>query len=52
MKRKAYKKLKYLKLQIGCGRNKMNGFVNIDKAEEVNPDIVVNIENGFPFPDK
>jgi|TARA_B100000315_G_C14491895_1_gene547988 predicted SAM-dependent methyltransferase len=42
---------KYEKLQIGCGRNKINGFVNIDKSKEVSPDIVVDIEKGFPFPD-
>ncbi len=51
MKRKSYKKLRYPKLQIGCGWDKMNGFVNIDKSKEVNPDVVVDIENGFPFPD-
>lgn len=44
-------KIKYPKLNIGCGWNKKEGFVNIDKAPEVKPDMVVNIEQGLPFPD-
>ena len=51
MKKSAYKKPKYDKLQIGCGWNKMSSVVNIDKASEVKPDFVVNIEEGLPFPD-
>lgn len=39
------------KLNIGCGYDKREGFLNIDKAKEVNPDMVVDIENGLPFPD-
>lgn len=42
---------KYKKLQIGCGWDKKEGFVNIDKASQVKPDFVVNIEKGLPFPD-
>ena len=38
-------------LNIGCGWNKIKGFVNIDKAKEVNPDKVVDIEKGLPFED-
>lgn len=45
------KKLKYPRLNIGCGWNKLNGFVNIDKAREVKPDIIADIEKGLPFPD-
>jgi predicted SAM-dependent methyltransferase len=44
-------KSKFKKLNIGCGYNKKEGFVNIDKAKEVKPDEIVNIEKGFPFPD-
>jgi len=43
--------LKYNKLNIGCGWDKKEGFMNIDKSPEVNPDIIVNIEKGLPFPD-
>ena len=48
---KKYDKPKHSKLQIGCGWNKIKGFVNIDKASQVKPDVVVNIEKGLPFPD-
>jgi len=39
------------KLNIGCGYEKKEGFINLDKAKEVKPDIVCNIEEGLPFPD-
>ncbi len=39
------------KLHIGCGRVKLEGFINIDIAKEVEPDMVVDIEKGLPFPD-
>jgi len=39
------------KLNIGCGWEKKKGFINIDKAEEVKPDKIVNIEEGLPFKD-
>lgn len=42
---------KHTKLHIGCGREHFEGFVNIDKAPEVEPDLVVDIEKGFPFQD-
>jgi ubiquinone/menaquinone biosynthesis C-methylase UbiE len=44
-------KPEFQKLNIGCGWNKLKGFVNVDKAKEVQPDIVLDIENGLPFPD-
>ena len=38
------------KINIGCGWNHKYGFINIDKAEEVKPDMVYDIENGLlPF---
>ena len=40
-----------MKLNIGCGRNKLNGYVNIDKAVEVNPDEVIDIEEGLSYDD-
>lgn len=39
------------KLNIGCGPKKKEGFINIDISKKVNPDMVVNIENGLPFKD-
>lgn len=40
-----------MKLNIGCGWDKKKGFINIDKAKEVKPDIVCDIEDGLPFKD-
>ena len=51
MKKIKYITPKYPALQIGCGWDKMDNTVNIDKASEVKPDIVVDIEKGLPFPD-
>lgn len=42
---------KHPNLNIGCGWMHRTDFVNIDITKEVNPDIVVNIEEGLPFPD-
>ena len=39
------------KLHIECGRIKFEDFINIDISKEVEPDMVVDIEKGFPFPD-
>ena len=50
-KPKKYLKSKRTKLNIGCGRKKLEGFVNIDISKKVNPDVVVNIEKGLPFED-
>jgi len=36
------------KLNLGCGANKIDGFVNVDKSSLVNPDEVVNL-NVFPW---
>ena len=40
-----------IKLNIGSGWNKRKGFLNIDIAKEVKPDMILNIENGLPFKD-
>ena len=39
------------KLNIGCGLKKKEGYINIDKYASINPDRIVDIENGLPFPD-
>ena len=44
--------IKGLKLHIGCGCYLLKGFVNIDINNKVlEPDVVVDIEKGLPFPD-
>lgn len=40
-----------LKLQFGCGNEKMEGYVNCDISKEVNPDVVMDITEKFPFED-
>lgn len=39
------------KLNIGCGDNKIKSYVNIDASPFVNPDLVLDIKNGLPYPD-
>ena len=38
-----------MKLNLGCGAMKVEGYVNIDERESVNPDLVCNIFDGLPF---
>jgi len=40
---------KSLKLNLGCGNRKMDGFVNVDFVEACHPDLVVNLEK-TPWP--
>ena len=36
-----------MKLNLGCGMKKMEGYVNCDKIKEVNPDKVVDLKKNF-----
>jgi len=38
-----------MKLNLGCGRRRLDGFVNVDSAPECEPDLVVDVE-AFPWP--
>jgi hypothetical protein len=38
-----------MKLNMGCGFNKLPGFVNIDKFSECSPDLQIDLEK-FPYP--
>lgn len=38
-----------IKLNLGCGNRKMEGFINIDSRESVKPDILWDLENRLPF---
>ncbi len=41
---------KKIKIDIGCGRNKRDGFIGIDLDEKTNPDIVASALN-LPYDD-
>jgi predicted SAM-dependent methyltransferase len=38
-----------MKLNLGCGKDHMKGYVNCDISPDVNPDKIVDIEKGLPF---
>lgn len=38
-----------IKLNLGSGRRKQEGYVNIDNRESMNPDLRVDVTNGLPF---
>lgn len=38
-----------MKLNLGCGKEKYPGFVNIDADPGVNPDLVFDISKPFPY---
>lgn len=42
---------KTINLNLGCGFKKIEGFVNIDYREEMQPDLLINIEDGLPYKD-
>ena len=40
------------KLNLGCGKNKKEGYINCDISKEVNPDKIINLEKTpLPFKD-
>lgn len=40
-----------LRLNIGCGNDKREGYINLDVSPDVNPDVVRDIKRGLPFND-
>ena len=40
-----------IKLNLGCGLRKLEGFINIDNRSEVSPDLLCDITEGLPYPD-
>jgi len=41
--------LNKVKLNLGCGSKKLDGYINIDKYDAYNPDIIHDLEK-FPYP--
>ncbi len=38
-----------MKINLGVGKRKMEGFINVDIQRRVNPDIVCDLAKGMPF---
>ncbi len=40
-----------IRLNLGCGKEKLPGYLNCDISKEVNPDKIVDLEKRLPFKD-
>jgi len=40
-----------MRLNLGCGKNKLDGYYNIDISNKANCDLVADLSKGIPLPD-
>ena len=40
-----------MKLNLGSGLRKIDGYINIDNRAEVKPDVICDVPEGLPYPD-
>ena len=38
-----------MNLNLGCGKNKIKGYINLDKIKESKPDVICDLNHNFPF---
>ena len=43
--------MEQIKLNLGSGKRKLEGYVNIDNRPEVDPDVVCDVIEGLPYHD-
>ncbi len=43
--------MEQIKLNLGCGKRKQDGYINIDNRREVEPDMIYDLLDCIPYPD-